>query len=143
MRRPNRVNVSDPKSRKSRASVPVIRQLDERLEMYRFREGNPDSGPIFRNSKGNPLALTALATRVIVAALNRCEIYKKSEQAHRGKAARKMEAHVYRRDPSLPEWHGWHAFRRGLGSNLYALGVSDKIIQRILRHANVSTTLAY
>jgi integrase len=45
--------------------------------------------------------------------------------------------------PSLPEWHGWPAFRRELGSNLYALGVPDKIFQRILRHANVSTTLAY
>jgi len=35
--------------------------------------------------------------------------------------------------------HGWHAARRGLGSNLYRLGVPDIIIQRILRHANVST----
>ncbi len=40
-------------------------------------------------------------------------------------------------------WHGWHALRRGLGTNLYRLGVSDKVIQRILRHANVSTTLAF
>jgi histidinol-phosphate/aromatic aminotransferase/cobyric acid decarboxylase-like protein len=30
-----------------------------------------------------------------------------------------------------------------LGSNLYPLGVPDKVIQRILRHANVSTTLTY
>ncbi|HYK35471.1 tyrosine-type recombinase/integrase, partial [Alloacidobacterium sp.] len=40
-------------------------------------------------------------------------------------------------------WHGWHAARRGLGSNLYALGVPDKTIQVILRHANVSTTTTY
>jgi hypothetical protein len=31
----------------------------------------------------------------------------------------------------------------GLGSNLYRLGVSDMVIQRILRHANVSTTATY
>jgi len=37
-------------------------------------------------------------------------------------------------------WHGWHAFRRGLATNLHRLGVSDKIIQRILRHANVAVT---
>ena len=43
----------------------------------------------------------------------------------------------------LPEWHGWHAARRGLGSNLYRLGVPDMVIQRILRHANVSTTATY
>jgi len=42
-----------------------------------------------------------------------------------------------------PEWHGWHAARRGLGSNLYRLGVPDMVIQRILRHANVSTTATY
>jgi integrase len=30
-----------------------------------------------------------------------------------------------------------------LGSNLYALGVSEMVIQNILRHANVSTTMTY
>jgi hypothetical protein len=39
----------------------------------------------------------------------------------------------------LPEWQG-HAPRRALGNNLYWLGVPDAVIQRILRHANVSTT---
>ena len=29
------------------------------------------------------------------------------------------------------------------GSNLYRLGVPDMVIQRILRHANVSTTATY
>ena len=38
-------------------------------------------------------------------------------------------------------WHSWHAFRRGLATNLHRLGVSDKVIQQILRHANVSTTM--
>jgi integrase len=32
------------------------------------------------------------------------------------------------------------AFRSGLGSNLYELGTPDKVIQKILRHANVATT---
>ena len=35
------------------------------------------------------------------------------------------------------------AARRGLGSNLYRLGVPDMVIQRILRHAKVSTTATY
>jgi integrase len=51
--------------------------------------------------------------------------------------------HPYKRDARIPEWHGWHAARRGLGSNLYRLGVPDMVIQRILRHANVSTTATY
>lgn len=43
----------------------------------------------------------------------------------------------------FPKWRGWHAARRGLGTNLYALGVPEKVIQQILRHANVSTTATY
>lgn len=30
---------------------------------------------------------------------------------------------------------------RGLATNLHRLGVSDKVIQQILRHANVTTTM--
>ena len=37
-------------------------------------------------------------------------------------------------------WYGWHAFRRGLASNLYALGAQDKIVQRILRHSRPHVT---
>jgi integrase len=33
-------------------------------------------------------------------------------------------------------------FRRGLATNLARLGVHDKVIQEILRHANVATTQA-
>lgn len=39
-------------------------------------------------------------------------------------------------------WRGWHGFRRGLATNLARLGVRDKVIQGILRHANVATTQA-
>lgn len=38
------------------------------------------------------------------------------------------------------KWKGWHAFRRGLATNLYALGVQPKTIQAIPRHARVETT---
>ncbi len=41
---------------------------------------------------------------------------------------------------SRPDWHGWHAFRRGLATNLAELGVDDLTIQRILRHTNVQIT---
>jgi integrase len=40
------------------------------------------------------------------------------------------------------EWHGWHAFRHGLATNLHRLGVPDKTIQAILRHSNVAVTQA-
>ncbi|HVI10302.1 MAG TPA: tyrosine-type recombinase/integrase [Candidatus Binatia bacterium] len=38
----------------------------------------------------------------------------------------------------LPDSRGWHAFRRGLATNLNRLGVDDSVIQRILRHSNVA-----
>jgi integrase len=37
-------------------------------------------------------------------------------------------------------WYGWHGFRRGVASNLYALGVDEKVVQRILRHAKPHVT---
>jgi integrase len=37
-------------------------------------------------------------------------------------------------------WKGWHAFRRGLATNLFSLGVPAEVAQTILRHAAVSTT---
>jgi integrase len=83
------------------------------------------------------LSLGSLVNRVILPALNRCEACGKAESDHQ------KAGHSYQRDTRIPEWHGWHAARRGLGSNLYRLGVPDMVIQRILRHANVSTTATY
>jgi len=40
----------------------------------------------------------------------------------------------------VAKWHGWHGFRRGLATNLHALGVDDKTIQAILRHSNIGNT---
>jgi integrase len=37
-------------------------------------------------------------------------------------------------------WHGAHSLRRGIATNLYSLGASDKIVQRILRHAKAAVT---
>lgn len=37
-------------------------------------------------------------------------------------------------------WYGWHAFRRGLASNLYEIGAQDKVVQRILRHSKPHVT---
>src|SRR5260370_10868355 len=80
---------------------------------------------------------STVVNRAILPALNRCEACGKAESDHQ------KADHPYKRDTRIPEWHGWHAARRGLGSNLYRLGVPDMVIQRILRHANVSTTATY
>jgi len=127
-----------PKTTKSAAPVPVIKQLADRLEIHRLRCGNPDFGPIFANSLGKPQSMNNVRTRAILPVLDRC--------VHcalpKGKKHAKQQ-HSYQRDAQLPEWHGWHAARRGLGSNLYRLGIPDKVIQTILRHSNVNVTLGY
>jgi integrase len=38
-------------------------------------------------------------------------------------------------------WKGWHAWRRGLASNLYQAGVKPAVIQAILRHSDIGTTM--
>jgi integrase len=58
--------ISDPKTRKGRAPVPVIRQLADRLEMHRLRSLSPNAGPIFANALGKPLALSSVVNRVIL-----------------------------------------------------------------------------
>jgi integrase len=128
--------IGKPKTKGSTAPVPVIQQLRERLELHRLRCGNAQSGPMFPNVYGRPMALTSLVNRVIVPALNLC--------VHCGKpVTQHSKDHPHERDERLPKWQGWHAARRGLGTNLYRLGVKDKLIQAILRHANVSTTVTY
>jgi integrase len=129
--------VNEPKTRRSRAPIPVVKQLSEALEAHKLRLGKlaQPNLPIFQAGNGKPLNLDNLARRVIVPALSRCEICRKPEEEH------KPEGHEYKRDSSLPHWHGWHAFRRGLATNLHALGVDDKTIQAILRHSNVGLTM--
>jgi len=83
--------------------------------------------------KGNtPLSLNNVLNRQILPVLNVC-VCGKAEDEHQ------KEDHTYERG-ARPEWHGWHAFRRGLATNLHSLGVPDKTIQAILRHANVQVT---
>jgi integrase len=107
-----REHVLEPKTHKSRALVPVITQLAERLNLHRALLGNPVNGLMFRSAIGKPVNMDALVRDVIAPACTKAGL----------------------------QWHGWHAFRRGLATNLHRLGVSDKTIQRILRHANVAVT---
>ena len=108
-----RNQVGEPKREKSKGTIPVIAQLKLFLDRHRASTGNFAQGFIFRNLWGNPLNLDLLASEVIRPALEAEKI----------------------------PWYGWHAFRRGLATNLHRLGVSDKVIQQILRHANVTTTI--
>jgi integrase len=130
-------HVNDPKTGGSKGAVPVIKQVAERLEFHQLRGGNHSSGPMFRNAKNGPICLNNVLGRQILPALKRCERCGKAEADHAD------AKHDFKLDEKFPKWRGWHAARRGLGSNLYALGVSEKVIQLILRHANVAPTNTY
>jgi integrase len=103
---------SPPKTKASKAPVPVVRQLAARLEVHRERLGGPLTGVMFPAANGSPINMNDILNRVMKPILKQAGI----------------------------AWHGWHGFRRGLASNLNRLGVDDSVIQRILRHSNVTTT---
>lgn len=111
-----RSHVKTTKSSASKAPVPVAGSLATRLEQYRqglpTKLRAPDAWIFSSSDTGLSLDLGNVARRIIVPTLAKTEV----------------------------EWHGWHAFRRGLATFLHARGVDDKTIQAILRHENVSTT---
>lgn len=137
---------NEPKTPQRKGLVPVIPRLKAILDKYRLSCGDPATGVMFRADKPrgkgkhepkdarNPVCLNNLCNRIIKPALNCCAVCHKSETKH-GKADHKFE-----RDKLLPEWHGYHACRRALATNLHDLGVDDLTIQRILRHSNVAVT---
>jgi len=104
--------ISDTKTLSSKAPVPVLPIVRRALTAHRKR--TTGKGFIFAGERsGKPLRIE----------------------------------NVFRRDmaPVFKEkrivWKGWHAFRRGLATNLNELGVDAKTIQTILRHSQISTTM--
>ena len=100
------------KTKASRGVVPVIPLLRDKLTAWKkLAPRNVDI--LFPSSTKTPLDLNNVLTRQIKPIL-----LKRTDVA----------------------WHGWHAFRRGLATNLKKLSVDDKIIQGILRHSQITTT---
>jgi integrase len=140
-----RTHIGPPKTEDSEATVPVLPLLQRVLEKY--RKDAPAGAYIFagqdtrRKREGTPqrgfaLNLANLAARVIKPAIQTCAKCQKARSEH------KEESHAFEWD-KVQRWKGWHAFRRGLASNLYSLGVQPKVIQAILRHSDIGTTLSY
>jgi integrase len=104
----------EPKTKDSAAPVPVTPLLAQILEEYRRKENNRTSGLMFHRDDGEWLSLQKVAERMR-------PVLKKA---------------------GLP-WYGWHGFRRGAASSLFALGVQGKTIQQVLRHSDLQTTMKY
>jgi integrase len=98
---------------KSPESKAPIPLIEPLAEILRAHCNGRTEGLLFQSRKGTPLNLDNLARRDMRPTLERVGL----------------------------QWHGWHAFRRGLATNLKQLDVDDKSIQAILRHADYSTTM--
>jgi integrase len=106
-------HVGPPKTEARQGKVPVVPALEKILKAYRSLYPGNQTDFIFRGDKKN-FALS-------LDNLSRRTI-----------------------TPILNDgWHGWHSFRRGLASRLFYAGTDGKTVQTILRHANISTTLAH
>ena len=102
---------TDPKTDSSKCAVPLLPAAEAWLNHWRKKSGNPETGFVFPNAKGEPRDLDALC-HPAAKVLNRVGI----------------------------RWRGLHACRKALGTELDRRGVKDTMIQRALRHDNVNTT---
>jgi integrase len=102
--------VVDVKTKASKAPVAVVKTV--RKELAAHLKLNSSDGYIFHGNTGEPLDLENFAQRDIKPVLEAAGI----------------------------EWHGWHAFRRGLASVLHELGVAELTIKHILRHSDSDVT---
>lgn len=140
-----------PKTESSENTVPVLPILSSFLENYRqYLEGpieeeglgktlTPTTWMFQGERRGTSMNLPNLVRRTIIPNLTRCRLCDFPKQHHEGQD----KEHTFKLNESIPKWKGWHCFRRSLASNLYSLGVKPKIIQAILRHSDISTTLDF
>jgi hypothetical protein len=103
-------------------SVPVIRQLAERLEFPRLRCGEPTTDPMFVNAVGQRHSMNNLLNRAILPVLN----------VYRHCGVSEGREHL----------KGDHHYSMMIES-LCRLGLPDRVIQVIVRHSNVNVTLGY
>jgi integrase len=111
-----RTKVGRTKNLASEATIPLISLVQDILRNRRDRVKPSADAYIFAGSKrGAPLDLHNLANRIIIPALKE----------------------------SAVKWRGWHGFRRGLATNLLAIGTEPAVIAKILRHSDPRITLAF
>ena len=112
-----RNKVGPTKNPASEDSIPVLQTLNTLLTARRKRvKPDPEDYIFAGERKGQPLDFHNLANRKIQPFLQNIEGLK---------------------------WEGFHGFRRGLASNLFAVGVNPKVIGALLRHKSIAVTLEH
>jgi integrase len=102
--------VGPPKSTRAVRSIPIIQPVRGLLKLWRGKAG--DEVWVFTNSEGNALNLDRLAREVIKPALRKAKI----------------------------EWKGYHAGRRGLGTELRGITGNSTAARDVLGHTTTRVT---
>jgi integrase len=100
--------VIDTKTEHRAATVHLLPNVV--TELRKHREANPGTKWVFEGPRVFPLDLATIGS-------------KRSKEALKGTGV---------------EWHGFHAFRRGLGTRLYNNGTPLDLVGKILRHGSES-----
>jgi integrase len=143
-----RTKMQPTKTESSEASVPVLPILKMFIQNHHHHlVGLPEEGDLGKTlqptdwmfegeKRRTSLNLNNLVRRTINPMLKVCTCGLRFDQHENA-------PHEFKLDPKVPQWRGWHSFRRSLASNLYSLGVKPALIQAILRHADIHTTMMY
>ena len=122
-----RMVVTEPKTESSKAPVPVIAPLAAALKLWRDAQSATAQGSwMFPAS-----FVRAEHPASVLDALGQTPI-------NPGNFDRDQVKLMLNR--AGVKWEGFHSFRRGLATNLHALGVQDIDIQQIMRHSSVDVT---
>ncbi len=107
--------VGEPKSAASKAPVPVVGVVKEVLAKH--LELNSGDGYIFHseNDSQKPIIFENIIREHVIPTLETAKV----------------------------EWHGMHAFRRGLATCLHSIGgISDRTVDHVLRHESEQSDVA-
>jgi integrase len=131
-----RTHVGSTKTEESYGTVPVLPVLKRVLDEHQIRaRGGPDAYMFVGERLGRPVNLANLVRRGIIPWLDDANKKEHDEAQAANPGYQVLTPYI--------KFKGFHAFRRSLASNLYSCGVSPKVIQAILRHSDIGTTLEY
>ena len=117
--------VGDTKTDNSVRFVTVTSELREILLALWRSQGSPIAGFILAASNGKPVNLDNMSKRSIRTALTRCSVCQEAESAeHKG--------HAFKRDESLPHWHGFYSLRRFHGTVVRMESDSSETVAKAL-----------
>jgi integrase len=124
------------KNFESENKIPVLPLLQDLLKNRRVSINPKPNDYIFAGTKkGSPLNLHNLESRTLKPAWELARLNDAKTLAAMGSTTEPNKSSFV--------WSGFHGFRRGLATNLFDLGVHPKVIQGLLRHGDISTTMSF